>query len=116
MPEINSYSFGKMIINADTFANDLIILPDGSILPDWFRKSGHLLVPADLEPVLEQAPDKLIVGTGASGRMAVDPRVKEMTASTGITLIVEHTGKAVERYHQSTASGMKTAACFHLTC
>jgi hypothetical protein len=49
----------------------IVILPDGVHSP-WWRREGHLLHPADLDPVFQAAPQVLIVGQGASGVMAVD--------------------------------------------
>jgi hypothetical protein len=36
---IDAYSFGKMTINGKEFRKDLIILPDGSVLSPWIRRS-----------------------------------------------------------------------------
>jgi hypothetical protein len=69
-PTIEHYAFGTITINARTYRSDVIILPD-RIVPDWWRKDGHSLALEDLAEVLADPPETLIVGTGASGAMAV---------------------------------------------
>ncbi len=38
MPKINSYQFGKMIINNKPATSDFIILHSGNLIPNWRRK------------------------------------------------------------------------------
>lgn len=116
MPKIESYRFGSMVISGVNHTNDLIILPDGNVLPNWFRKNGHLLVPDDLTAVLRCKTETLIIGTGASARMNVDPSVSTLAASSGITLFIENTAKSADVYNDQIKLPGRTAACFHLTC
>ncbi|HFC98539.1 MAG TPA: hypothetical protein ENJ40_08815 [Thermosulfurimonas dismutans] len=112
---IEAYRFGEMVIEGRAYRRDLKII-EGRVHPDWWRKEGHLLQPEDLEDVWAARPEILVVGTGASGVMRVDPRVKEKAASLGIELEAYPTSRAVERFNQLQAQGRRVAGAFHLTC
>jgi hypothetical protein len=113
-PRIESYAFGRMVIDGKTHTKDLILLPS-RILEGWWRQEGHALHSADLEEVIEVQPDLLIVGQGANGRMRVTDDAKQALDRAGIEFVASPTPQAVQRYNA--ASGGKTiAAAFHLTC
>jgi hypothetical protein len=111
---IESYSFGRLVVEGQAYTADLILLPD-RILDGWWRQEGHVLHPADLDAVFEAAPDVLIVGQGAYGRMRVPDATADAVRSAGIELIALPTDQAVERYNARPA-GQRIAAALHLTC
>ena len=113
---IDSYTFGRMVIDGEHYSQDMIILPNGTILQPWHRATGHSLSAVDIQPVLEAQPETLVVGTGASGMMHPDPSLGAVLASHGIRVILLPTEEAVERYNTLFQSGQSPAACFHLTC
>lgn len=115
MIRIESYSFGRMMINGISYTKDVIIYPDGSILCPWWRKQGHVLEVADLSDLITAAPEIIICGTGAMGVMRPSAALKDHLKTCGIDFIAEKSAKAAATYN--TMSGRrKTGACFHLTC
>lgn len=114
--KIDRYSFGRMTIGGKEFKSDLIIHPDGHIQDNWWRSQGHSLLPGDISTVLNAAPEKLIVGTGASGLMSVSDSVVELCEKCGMEIEACRTAKAVTRFNEAVEAGMVVAACFHLTC
>ena len=115
MPIINSYSFGRMVIDDSLFTKDVIIFPDGRIHSPWWRKQGHVLSIIDLEELIAARPETIICGTGAMGVMRPTDELKEYLASSNIEVIFQKSAKAVETYSQM--SGIKKiGGCFHLTC
>jgi hypothetical protein len=113
---IESYSFGGIEVDGKRFTKDIIILPDGSVHHPWWRKSGHRLTLADIEPVLAGAPDILIVGTGALEQLVPDEEVQAELEAKGIAVRFLPTKEAVDEYNSRVAGGQKVAACLHLTC
>jgi hypothetical protein len=114
---ITDYAFGKMTIDDQTYTRDLIILPGGRIITDWYRQSGHLLTEKDLEAVLSQAPRLIIAGTGAYGRMDITPGLGARLKEKGITLSAMETAKAADRYNAELRNHTPgLCGCFHLTC
>ncbi len=113
---IDGYSFGRMTIGGREFTSDLILHPDGHIQDNWLRAQGHSLLPGDITTVLDAAPEKLVIGTGASGMMRVSDIVVELCRDRGIEVEVCRTAVAIKRFNEAAEAGTVVAACFHLTC
>ena len=111
---INSYSFGTITIDNNKYTKDLIIFPE-KINPNWRRKTGHLLSEDDITEILDYKPEVLIIGTGASGLMKVDDRVKDKLKSLGIEFIIKKTSEAVAEYNRI-YKDKKVVCALHLTC
>ena len=82
---IDSYTFGRIVIDGKQYRNDLIVSLD-KVVDNWWRKEGHQLYVEDLERVLKAKPEVLVVGTGYSGLMKVPPETKKYVESNGIKL------------------------------
>lgn len=116
MRKIDTYSFGKMVIEGKPYTSDLVIFPD-RIDSSWWRKQGHLLQREDLSEILAEKPDILIIGTGAAGVMKVPAGLREEIRGQNIELHVERTGKAADTYNRLAGMENKRVfAAFHLTC
>ena len=111
---INSYDFGRIVVDGKAYTSDVIIFPD-KVKDNWWRKEGHALHIEDIESVVKDKPEVLIVGTGKYGILKVLPETKEYIESKGIELIVEPTEKACEMYNEITKN-KKAVAALHLTC
>jgi len=113
---IESYSFGRMVIDGDQYTKDLMILPDGTVVHPWWRNAGHELVASDIEALVDASPSILVVGTGSPGLMTPDPTLCTELESRGIRVMVLPTQGAVSEYNALRQRGENVAACFHLTC
>jgi len=125
MVTIESYTFGKMMIQGRIFTSDLIIFPDqpgqpgqreNRIQANWIRKSGHVLESCDIKDLIMTNPELIIAGTGAHGRMVIDKALERDLKIAGIKLLALPTKEAVEAFNQCTNGKTATGACFHLTC
>jgi hypothetical protein len=110
---IEGYSFGRVLVDGEEHTKDVIVLPS-RVVGGWWRRDGHSLVLEDLEEVLEELPERLIVGTGAYARMRPDPRAIERLRERDVEVESLPTPDAVERFNELDAS--RTAAALHLTC
>jgi hypothetical protein len=113
-PMIDSYSFGKIVIDGREYTHNVIIYPD-RIDSTWWRKEVHNLIKEDLLDVFEHAPDTLIVGTGADGKMRVPVETTDYIKTQGIELIVKATEDACNVYNDLMGK-KKVVAALHLTC
>jgi hypothetical protein len=113
MPEIEDYRFGRVTIDGHEETRDVIVLPE-RVVRGWWRKEGHGLVLEDLADVLDELPERLLLGTGAYGQLRPDPAALEALRSRGVDVEVLPTAEAVERYGR--LDPRKTAAALHLTC
>ena len=111
---IDSYDFGRIVVDGKAYTSDMIIFPD-KVKDNWWRKEGHALHIEDIESVIKEKPEVLIVGTGNYGLLKVLQETKEYIESKGIELIVEPTEKACEMYNE-VSKDKKAVAVLHLTC
>lgn len=113
MVSIEHYSFGRMVVDGQEHRRDLIVMPD-RVLPDWWRSDGHSLALEDLEEVIDELPERLVLGCGADGCLRPDPAVIEALRRRGIEVEAMPTAEAVKRYGELDPA--RTAGAFHLTC
>jgi len=111
---IDAYSFGSIMIDGQRYTSDVLIFRD-RVDSKWWRKAGHSLCPEDLTSVVAAKPDVLIVGTGASGVMAVPDETAKWVAGQGIQLIVRKTDAACQEFNRLSPQRQVVAA-LHLTC
>ncbi|MHA2249499.1 MAG: Mth938-like domain-containing protein [Candidatus Kariarchaeaceae archaeon] len=114
MARISSYSFGKIIVDGTTHRKDLIICPN-RVIPTWWRKEGHTLHIEDLDMISPNDAKLLVIGTGESGRMKVNTKVKALLKHIGYDLIIKPTPQAVVDFN-AFCDQQPTIGAFHLTC
>ena len=109
--KIEHYSFGTIVINGTKYSSDVVIFPD-RVHSNWRRTEGHRISIEDLKEILEEKPQKLIVGTGASGMVVVSDEVKETLQEMDIELEIFKTEEACRRFNEE----KHVVAALHLTC
>lgn len=112
---IDSFAFGRMVVDGRAYGSDLRIFPDGRIADNWWRRRGHGLVMADIEDLVTAAPEVLVIGTGVNGRLRPDPALAAALADRGIELTAGPNAAAVAAFNRL-AGRRRVAAGFHLTC
>ena len=115
MPHVQSYRFGRIVVDGETYTRDPLLLPD-RVLAGWWREEGHRLSIADLQEVLDAGPEVLVIGTGAYGLMKVPQETREALQGKGIELHIARTGEAWQLYNRLVQANRRAAAAFHLTC
>ena len=114
-PKIESYEFGRIVIDGREYRADVLVLPE-RVVADWWRLEGHSLAPEDLRDVVAAKPKILVVGTGAYGVMSVPGDTVTHLEGRGIKIEAYDTATAVRRYNDLVAAGEAVAAALHLTC
>lgn len=113
MPKIEEYRFRHLVVDGEEQTRDVIVLSE-RVLTNWWRAEGHRLVLADLEDVLEELPERLVVGTGAYGQLRPDPEAIDQLRQRGVEVEALPTDEAVRRYGE--LDPRRAAAALHLTC
>ena len=113
MARIEDYEFGSVVVDGEVHRRDVIVLP-GRVVSGWWRREGHGLVLEDLDEVLDELPARLVIGTGAYGRLEPDPEALEALRQRGIEVDALPTGEAVRLFGELDPA--RTAAALHLTC
>jgi len=112
---IDSYDFGRIVIDGKKYTSDVIIFPN-RVMSGWWRKEGHQLYVNDLSEVLKEKVEVLVVGTGYSGLMKVSVETRDFIKKEGFELIIQPTQEACKTYNGLVKSGKKVVAALHLTC
>jgi hypothetical protein len=112
---IDSYQFGKIVIDGITYSSDCLIIAD-SVQDNWWREQGHMLSVEDLQPVIAVKPSILVVGCGTPGLMKVPEQTQWLLQEQNIEIIALDTHKAVECFNELSQAGENVAAALHLTC
>jgi hypothetical protein len=113
-PRIESYQFGRIVIDAQAYSRDVIILPVG-VVSNWRRIQGHSLSVDDLAAVLEISPEVLVIGQGAVSRMSVPIETSQVLEAAGMELFTAPTEEACQIYN-TLREQKRVAAALHLTC
>ena len=112
--KIESYGFGKIIINGKIYNSDVIIYPD-RVDDHWWRKEGHVLQIEDLKDIFGEKPQMLVIGTGFYGIMKVPPGTIDEISGRGIEVRIEKTNNSVTLFNELSVN-KKVIAALHLTC
>jgi hypothetical protein len=113
VPTLSDYRFGHLLVDGREVTRDVIVLPS-RVVPNWWRKDGHTVVPDDLEGVIDELPERLIVGMGAASRMRPSPDALERLRARSVEVECLPTDRAVIRFGELDPA--RTAAALHLTC
>ena len=111
---IESYNFGKIIINGEEYNSDIIIYKN-SIDDKWWRRESHILRIEDIKKILENKPAILIIGTGYYGLMKVPLELIKYLETNNIEVITKKTKDACDEYNKLHQK-KNVVAAFHLTC
>lgn len=117
---IDSYKFGKITINGETYDHDVEVRWNGEVL-EWWRNEGHVFGTDDLRRAVKQEPEAIVLGTGANGKAEVPKETKTFLHEQDIKVIIDKTPAAVKSFETLVEEGNekapeKTIGLFHLTC
>jgi hypothetical protein len=113
VPALTNYTFGRVTVDGEEHTRDLIVLPD-RVVANWWRREGHSLALEDLEGVIDELPERLVLGCGHDGRLRPPEAVLDALRARGIEVEPMRTGDAVRRYGE--LDERRAAAALHLTC
>jgi hypothetical protein len=113
---IDRYDFGELVVDGREIRTDVLLTP-GGVQENWWRREGHVLRLADLGGLLDNHPERLIIGSGAFGRMRPDPGLGPELAARGVAVEVLPTAAAVDRINELLRLGRGSwVGALHLTC
>ena len=113
-PSINHFSFSKMVVNGKAYNDmDIVISADGKVGP-WQIGQVHVVVPADIDALIDAATRILIIGTGANGETVVKDTALTRARERGVEVLVLDTAAAVRQFNQLPKEGL--AGAFHTGC
>ena len=113
-PQIEDYEFGHIVIDGQTYTDDVIIRPDG-VQVGWEKRSEkHQLTRKDIETLLLEEPEVLILGLGAGARLGLTRKAIACLEASGVDWRALSTRKACKAYNRE-RKGKRVVAALHLT-
>ncbi len=112
---IDSYKFGRIVIDGKRYANDLIILPD-RLKTDWWREKGHVFGLRDCEEIFAAEPDFIVFGLGAYTLVKLSQDLLDEIRERRLKYAALDTKEACGLYNEKAEAGIRTVAALHLTC
>ena len=114
---VDAFSFGSITIDGTTFDHDVVI-DNGKIRkrdkqPSKARASSLGHTPLSGAEAIPWACKRLVIGTGAYGRLPVLEEVKREAGRRGVELILKPTARAAEELENQPDG---TNAILHVTC
>jgi len=110
--------FGSIVVNGDRFDHDVVV-EAGAVRPrdkgpsrTHKREYGH--TPLSIDEQLPWRGARLVVGTGANGRLPIMPAVREEAVRRGIELIAVPTDEACNLLRPVPDEDVD--AVLHVTC
>lgn len=111
---IQSYSFGTFIIGGKRFDSNVKLINDVAQPCRYF--DNHIITKDDFTDLIAAKPEIIIIGTGASGYVAVPEAVIDLMQKNKIKLIIKKTKQACEEYNSLIKQKKTVAAIMHNTC
>ena len=118
-PRIDDTEFGSITIAGDRFEHDVLIRLGGEVtkrkkkLSKAVYGTSHTVSLAEAEYIHESGAERLIVGTGQNGMVALSAEAAEYFARKGIAVDLAPTPEAIGRWNKAKGS---VIGLFHVTC
>jgi hypothetical protein len=114
--QIDQYRFGTLVVDGREIHGDVLVTSRG-VQEHWWRREGHVLRLEDLGTALDPDLRRLVVGTGAYGRMRPAAGLERELAKGGVDVEMLPTADAVDRINALLRAGaVGWAGALHLTC
>lgn len=112
MVKFDSTLFGSVMVNGKKFEHDLIVSWDGEIIS---REKSHVFSKKELLDIMQKEPEVIIIGTGQSGLVKVEPAAEVAAKLENVELIAKPTPQAIEEFNKLVRR-KKVVAVIHVTC
>jgi len=113
MPRIDNAFFGNILVDGRKYETDLHVHWDGEVKE---RKRTHVFDKAELNELLLKDPEVIVVGTGNSGLLQIDPAVHSTASLHGIEIVAVRTPEAAQRFNALMRMRKRVIAVMHATC
>lgn len=118
-PPIGEHRWGEIEVEGHGSFRDAKLWPGGARGWDWNETGTRHrpgIQPADVEELLDHAPEVVVLSRGRQRRLQTTTEVLELLDDHGVEVVQEETGEAIDRYNDMAERGRKVAGLFHTTC
>jgi hypothetical protein len=118
-PRIDSTRFGSITVEGQVYRHDLLICPDGEVLPRSNELSkavygtSHVISLDEARQVYQEGAERLIVGTGLFGLTKLSEEADAYLHGRGCRVDLYRIRRAVKAWNQSEGA---VIGLFHVSC
>lgn len=118
-PRIDATEFGSITVAGQRIEHDVLIRLSGAVtkrrkkLSKAVYGTSHTVSLAEAEYVYEKGAQRLIVGTGQRGMVALSAEAAAFFATNKLKVELRPTPEAIERWNQAKGAVL---GLFHVTC
>ena len=118
-PKIKKTEFGYITVGGETYEHDVLIRLDGAVkkrkkkLSKEVYGTSHTLSLPEAEFIYEDGADKVIIGSGQDGILALSPEAQKFFADHACHVELLPTPNAIERWNDEDGA---IIGLFHVTC
>lgn len=118
-PRIDGTRFGSITIAGEELEKDVMIRLDGEVqkrkkkLSKAVYGTSHTVSLEEAKEIYEKGAERLIVGTGQYGFVALSPEAAEYLSDKGCTVELMPTPQAIQAWNEARG---KVIGMFHVTC
>ena len=98
---------------------DFKLWPGGGRAWDWNETGTRHepgIQPSDVQELLDRGSEVVVLGRGHDLALRAAPDTLELLRQAGVTVHIEETAAAVERYNELAQQGRMVGGLFHSTC
>lgn len=115
MPKFDRTWFGAVVVDGKQYRDVLVVGKEVIDRGKWGFFDTHSVSERELNELLRGSPEIIIIGSGQSGVLEVDPIIEKKIKEVGIQLIILETPQAIEEYNKISKT-KRTNALIHTTC
>jgi hypothetical protein len=118
-PKILRSSWGEMEIESVGAGKDFKLWPGGARAWDWHETGTNHedgIQPADVEELLEHGATTVVLSRGRELRLRTAQATLDLLRDRRVTVHVDATPAAIDRYNDLAGQGDAVGGLFHSTC
>ena len=118
-PHITSTSFGSITIEETRYDHDILIRHGAAIekrkkkLSKRIYGTSHVLSLDEAQHIYEDGAERLIIGTGQTGRLDLSEEARLYFHERGLRIELSPTGQAIHHWNDTDGEAL---GLFHVTC
>jgi len=119
MIKIDGARFGSITIDGETYSHDVLIRLDGTVkkrkkkLSKAVYGTSHRISLEEAQHVYQEGAERLIVGTGHTGRVRLSDEAAAYLERVGCRVELLRIPRAIRAWNEATGA---TIGLFHVTC
>ena len=119
MAKVDSFSFGRIVIDGKKYGRDVLVFPDGTVSQregGFWKFGSHAIKREEIEELVKASPEVVVVGIGTRACASLASDAELCAKEAGVEVMGLPSREAVERLNRLVEEGKRASALIHITC